>query len=63
MIYPLIIYFQEIYYLDDEDEPEVVDDVGKRPVPIILSTLLVVVYIIGGAFLFQKWEGWSLLDR
>merc|ERR1719189_3135695 len=38
------------------------DDVGKRPVPIILSTLLVVVYIIGGAFLFREWEGWSLLD-
>jgi len=54
-------FYEEIYYLDDEDE-DVVDDVGKRPVPIILSTLLVVVYIIGGAFLFQDWEGWSLLD-
>ena len=33
-----------------------------NPVPILLSIILVVAYIIGGAFLFQMWEGWSFLD-
>ncbi|CAO1434317.1 unnamed protein product [Diamesa hyperborea] len=33
-----------------------------RPVPIWLCVFLVVSYIIGGAFLFSKWENWSFLD-
>ena len=35
---------------------------GNHQVPILLSILLVIVYIVGGAFLFQMWEGWSFLD-
>ncbi|CAO1441973.1 unnamed protein product [Diamesa serratosioi] len=33
-----------------------------RPVPIWLCVFLVVSYIIGGAFLFSRWEKWSFLD-
>ncbi|XP_070505687.1 uncharacterized protein [Chironomus tepperi] len=33
-----------------------------KPVPIWLCVFLVVGYILGGAFLFRKWEGWDLLD-
>lgn len=33
-----------------------------RPVPIWLCVFLVVGYIIAGAILFHKWEGWTLLD-
>lgn len=33
-----------------------------RPVPIWLCVFLVIGYIIGGAFLFQKWEDWGFLD-
>ena len=51
---------QEYYYDESEDD---LDEVSKRPVPILLSILLVVAYIVGGAFLFQMWEGWSFLDR
>jgi len=52
-------YYEEFYYADSDDD---LDDVSKRPVPILLSILLVVAYIVGGAFLFQMWEGWSFLD-
>lgn len=37
--------------------------VFPNQVPILLSILLVIVYIVGGAFLFQMWEGWPFLDR
>lgn len=33
-----------------------------RPVPIWLCVFLVVSYILGGAYLFAKWENWSFLD-
>lgn len=33
-----------------------------RPVPIWLCVFLVVGYILGGAYLFSRWENWSLLD-
>ncbi|XP_037029867.1 uncharacterized protein LOC119069810 [Bradysia coprophila] len=33
-----------------------------RPVPIWLCVFLVVGYIIAGAFLFNSWEKWSILD-
>lgn len=33
-----------------------------RPVPIWLCVFLVIGYIIGGAFIFQKWEQWDFLD-
>lgn len=58
-------------YLDDpesDDEDyygDVYYDVEKqrtRPVPIGLCVFLVVSYIIGGAFLFDYWEGWGLLN-
>ncbi|XP_023327035.1 uncharacterized protein LOC111700379 [Eurytemora carolleeae] len=52
-------YYEEYYYDESEDD---LDEVSKRPVPILLSILLVVAYIVGGAFLFQMWEGWSFLD-
>lgn len=33
-----------------------------RPVPIWLCVFLVIGYILGGAYLFARWENWSLLD-
>lgn len=33
-----------------------------KPVPIWLCVFLVVSYILGGAYLFQKWEEWEFLD-
>jgi len=54
-------YYEVEYYYDDSDEePDI--DYSRKPVPILLSIVLVVAYIIGGAFLFQMWEGWSFLD-
>ncbi|XP_035702651.1 TWiK family of potassium channels protein 7 isoform X2 [Folsomia candida] len=47
-----------IYGSDDEDNA----DVRKKPVPIWLCVLLVLSYIIFGAFLFSNWEGWKFLD-
>lgn len=53
-------YYEEFYYEESEDDGG--DDYSRKPVPILLSILLVIVYIVGGAFLFQMWEGWSFLD-
>lgn len=33
-----------------------------RPVPIWLCVFLVISYIIGGAFMFSRWENWEFLD-
>ena len=54
-------YYEVEYYYDDSDEDNDVD-YSRKPVPILLSIILVVTYIIGGAFLFQMWEGWTFLD-
>lgn len=56
----MILNITRYYYEESEDE---LDDYSRKPVPILLSILLVIVYIVGGAFLFQMWEGWSFLDR
>jgi len=47
---------------DDYTSEDEVEDYSTKPVPIWLSICLVIGYIIGGAKLFQEWEGWSLLD-
>ncbi|XP_044763240.1 uncharacterized protein LOC123320116 isoform X2 [Coccinella septempunctata] len=58
-------------YLDDPDSDEdfFYDDVyydtekhRTRPVPIGLCVFLVMSYIVGGAFLFDYWEQWGLLN-
>ncbi|KAJ8917299.1 hypothetical protein NQ315_002317 [Exocentrus adspersus] len=60
-------------YLDDPDsDDEYYDDyyddyfdAGRartKPVPIWLCVLLVVSYILAGAYLFTYWEGWPYLD-
>jgi len=54
-------FYEVEYYYEDSDEDTDVD-YSRKPVPILLSIILVVAYIIGGAFLFQMWEGWSFLD-
>lgn len=54
-------YYEVEYYYDESDE-EADIDYSRKPVPILLSIILVVTYIVGGAFLFQMWEGWSFLD-
>ena len=59
--YNLLLHDDQEYYYDESEDD--LDEVSKRPVPILLSILLVVAYIVGGAFLFQMWEGWSFLDR
>lgn len=48
---------QEEYWNEEQSE-----EVRNRPVPIWLCILLVVSYIIGGAFLFSNWEDWKFLD-
>lgn len=53
------------HYDDDDDYEEWESDLPSsrvRPVPIWLCVFLVVSYIIAGAFLFSRWEGWSFLD-
>jgi hypothetical protein len=47
---------------DDEWERHSIDQ-SIRPVPIWLCVFLVVGYIIGGAFLFSKWENWNYLGK
>ncbi|KAL3270483.1 hypothetical protein HHI36_021026 [Cryptolaemus montrouzieri] len=58
-------------YLDDpdSDEESCYDDFyydaekqRTRPVPIGLCVFLVMSYIVGGAFLFDYWEQWGLLN-
>lgn len=57
-------------YLDDpETDEEYYDDyyleAGRtkiKPVPIWLCVLLVVSYILAGAYLFKTWENWEYLD-
>ena len=53
-------YDSDFYYEESEDDAGA--DYSRKPVPILLSILLVIAYIVGGAFLFQMWEGWSFLD-
>lgn len=54
-----------------DEESEIGDDFADamsdappqtRPVPIWLCVFLVVGYIIAGAFLFSRWEGWTFLN-
>lgn len=52
---------EDYYYYYDERY----DSGGRpriRPVPIWLCVFLVISYIIAGAFLFNSWENWGLLD-
>jgi len=53
-------YYEDEYYYDESEDD--IDDYSRKPVPILLSILLVIIYIVGGAFLFQMWEGWPFLD-
>jgi len=52
-------YYDEFYYDESEEEA---DDYSQKSVPIWLSICLVIIYIVGGSFLFQEWEKWSFLD-
>lgn len=47
-----------------DDEWEINGDTSTivRPVPIWLCVFLVISYILGGAYLFARWENWSFLD-
>lgn len=47
-----------------DDEWEINGDTSTivRPVPIWLCVFLVISYILGGAYLFSRWEDWSFLD-
>lgn len=47
-----------------DDEWEINGDTSTivRPVPIWLCVFLVISYILGGAYLFSRWENWSFLD-
>lgn len=51
----------EDYYFDEEYYYET-GRVRIKPVPIWLCVLLVVSYILAGAYLFKTWEGWPYLD-
>lgn len=47
-------------YGDDVDDD--MNNPSIRPVPIWLCVFLVIGYILGGAWLFKKWEKWDYLD-
>jgi len=49
------------YYYNDE-QIDLEEQMRQRPVPIWLCVLLVISYIIFGAFLFSGWERWNFLD-
>ncbi|KAG5880703.1 hypothetical protein JTB14_024275 [Gonioctena quinquepunctata] len=64
-------YGHKSKYLDDPDsdmEYDYYDDnydvirTRTKPVPIWLCVLLVVGYILAGAYLFKSWENWDYLD-
>ncbi|XP_011698756.1 PREDICTED: uncharacterized protein LOC105456429 isoform X2 [Wasmannia auropunctata] len=57
-VYSDDIDFDYDYYTaaDDQERQPI------KPVPIWLCVFLVVSYILGGAFLFSKWEKWQFLD-
>uniref|UniRef100_A0AAR5PXI8 Potassium channel domain-containing protein n=1 Tax=Dendroctonus ponderosae TaxID=77166 RepID=A0AAR5PXI8_DENPD len=64
-------YGQRNKYLDDPDSDEMdefnsyYESSGRekpKPVPIWLCVLLVISYILAGAYLFKSWEGWDYLD-
>lgn len=50
------------YVTSMSDDEDLAEDYSQRNVPIWLSLCLVIAYIVMGAFIFQEWEGWSLLD-
>lgn len=49
-------------YYEEKDEYYEIARTRIKPVPIWLCVFLVVSYIIAGAFLFNSWESWNLLD-
>lgn len=61
-------YAADYYYNGCGDEPDDaygLDDGNPdhiKPVPIWLCVLLVVSYIVVGAFLFRRWENWDFSD-
>ncbi|KAL1502466.1 hypothetical protein ABEB36_007603 [Hypothenemus hampei] len=64
-------YGQRNKYLDDPDSDEADDHSSyygaggrekPKPVPIWLCVLLVISYILAGAYLFKEWESWEYLD-
>ncbi|XP_018561542.1 uncharacterized protein LOC108903740 isoform X2 [Anoplophora glabripennis] len=50
------------YYYDYYDDFYDFKRVRTKPVPIWLCVLLVVSYILAGAYLFKYWENWNYLD-
>ncbi len=42
--------------------PDTTEDVRKRDIPLWICGVLVIGYIVGGAFLFTSWEKWTFLD-
>merc|ERR1712037_520339 len=48
-------YYEDEYYYDESEDD--IDDYSRKPVPILLSILLVIIYIVGGAFPFPNVGG------
>ncbi|KAJ8953700.1 hypothetical protein NQ314_007309 [Rhamnusium bicolor] len=53
---------EDDYYYDYYDEYYETGRPRTKPVPIWLCVLLVISYILAGAYLFTYWEGWAYLD-
>lgn len=53
------IAIEEVYFDESDDDD---DEAQNKSVPIWLCVLLVVSYIVGGAYLFRQREKWSFLD-
>ncbi|KYQ46544.1 TWiK family of potassium channels protein 7 [Trachymyrmex zeteki] len=57
-VYTDDIDFDYDYYSATDDQ----ERQPTKPVPIWLCVFLVVSYILGGAYLFNQWEGWPFLE-
>lgn len=57
-VYADDVDFDSEYYAATDDQ----EKQPTKPVPIWLCVFLVVSYIFGGAYLFNKWEKWPFLD-
>jgi hypothetical protein len=48
-------------FADIEDDANLADDLSKVTVPLTITMLIITAYIVGGAFIFHKFEGWNLI--
>lgn len=58
------------YIIEESDDDDLSDSFdyddddyfGGNEVPVSVALLIIVLYILGGAFIFQEFEGWTLIQ-